>query len=135
MCGFLCHRRIVVLDGLEVQLFKKSKFFGGRHERILHELVKGLKTLHVDPHSVFIALTGSVESITLCKTQAPQIAHGGLNFNVLLLFSISFSLLTVLNPVGAVSGLSAAERNAPGTVRVQWGELPPRSGGTRRAVL
>src|SRR2546421_3153003 len=113
MCSFLCHRRIVVLDGLEVQLFKKSKFFGGRHERILHELVKGLKTLHVDPHSVLVALTGSVKSITFCKTQAPQIAHGGLEFNVLLLFSISFSLLAVLNPVCAVRGLSAAERNVP----------------------
>ena len=88
-----------MLDGLEVQLFEKRKFFGGRHERILHELVKGLKALHVDPHSVLIALTSSVESITLCKTQAPQIAHGGLEFNVLLLFSISFSLLAVLNTV------------------------------------
>lgn len=98
--GLLRRRRIArYRDGVEVERLEELPLLVGRHQRVLHELLKGLEALHVYADGILVALLGAVEGVLFRMAYPPQEAHGSLEA------AVSHVLVRA---VGSLEGLGRA---------------------------
>ena len=87
---------------IKIQRLEKLPLLVRRHERVLHQLVKRLETLHVNADGVLVALLGLVKRILLRIAQAPQIAHA--RFVADIARALPVPLLAPVYPFGSWRG-------------------------------
>ena len=92
-------------------------------------MLKGLETLNIYPHGIFITVSCPIKGISFRKTQASEIAHSGLKLQLFLRLSVPFTFLAEFDPISLWSSSSLSD--IFGSMAIDMCQFPPGVVGGR----